>query len=942
MKVLEIKNNLVKISNEQGSKLILGGFVVIEDDKTPYVGQIVSLKADNGISYAIARLVFTFNEEGIVKNYDGTIPSLDAAVSLLAPADLLDILPIKTPVKLGNLAQQDFTLNVDSSLLESNLLICSDSAKNTATIVMNFAKQLENNAESSIIFDIDGKFRDEKKFVFGENFKMPLNFESINFIYANDLNDVDATSKAVIQDIFLEVQEYTRTIPERFIPFDTFINVVEQQYKESNIPELALLRNKLLKYREEKVFAQSKYELSSLKEYIKDNYTVILDISKADAKLQKEIITYVYTVIEEMGNPITTFVKINDDNSDKKLIKMFLSQKSAHTNIICNHNYKYVYELKEQADNLILFIPETTRHDFASYNTFLNKLNHDEYIIWGKVTQRIPLIVELRPLVIKKEEPIRITMDEPLPAEEKEPLQEEHAEENAELSTEESHPAPPAGLVIATPPEVKTEDFTDNEDTYTDLSDDIERIKPEEEDYSALKEEEPVEEIPEEDDFDRELESGIEESLEESLEDKEASTNDFFTETKLQEIPEAVETNKKITEPETVIEEIPEAKPAVSVEGIDVIEGLAAVEEEAAEEVEEKIPAATEVTAIEELEGPVEESVAITELNETEILEEPDVIQDEDIPNEIQGLTFDESPLESKLEEEINNEEVIINETVSPETDEAEITSISAEEFMGQSENEPQLQEEQIVNEEFDEAYEEGGYSDADSELQLNEDILVEENLSLEETALEEPLEANEENIILPDPSIDERIEEDLPDVEAIFEELPPDVEVTPYENTLVQKPAQLMPDDEELREQVAKEIDENFIYNKIKEDNLTEEDSLTEDDLNFIDDMNNTEVPTSQHEDAGKSEANPNPPKPKPEPQPQPEPKAEEVPVYAAKMPVSNQKFEQGDHVAHPKYGEGIVEKMIKYGDKTLCSINFANVGRRLLDPAISEISLL
>lgn len=862
MKVLEIKNNLVKISNENENKLILGGFIVIEDDKTPYVGQLVSLKADNGISYAIARLVFTFDEEGIVKNYDGTIPALNSEVSTLAPADLLDILPIKTPIKLGNLAQQDFVLNVDSSLLQNNLLICSDSAKNTSTIVMNFAKQRENNAESSIIFDIDGKFNDEKKFVFGENFKMPLNFESINFIYANDLNDIDATSKAIIQDIFLEVQEYTRTIPEKFIPFDTFIDVVEQQYKESNIPELALLKNKLLKYREEKVFAQSKYEISSLNEYIKDNYTVILDISKADAKLQKEIITYVYTVIEEMGNPITTFVKINDDNSDKKLIKTLLSQKLANTNLICNHNYKYVYELKEQADNLILFTPETTRHDFASYNTFLNKLNHDEFIIWGKVTQRIPLIVELLPLVIKKEEPIVITMDKPLSSEEsltledtKEDLSQEQKVQETNEETESTNSTPQE--------ETDNEDFTENEDTYTDLSDDIDRSKSEEEDYSALNEETSFEELPEEDDFDRELDNEIEESLEE----REASTKDFFTETKLQDAAEV-----RHSEEETVaFEDIPE------------------VETQKAQEIQENV-------LVTEL--PIEENAKY-----------------EEVPNEIPGLTFDNSlPGEEISLTDSESDNIVINETVLPETDEAEITSVSSEE----------IQEESFAEEDYDEEYIEDDNYVSEAPLELNEELINEEPLELEETALDEN---PEEELVLPDPSIDERIEQDLPDVETIFEELPPDVEVTPYENTLVQEPAQLMPDDEELREQVSKEIDENFIYNKIEEETLLEEDSLTEDDLNFIDGINsNDEQQESNNENEAQMQKEEN----------------NDIPVYAAKTPVTNQKIEAGDRVAHPKYGEGFVEKMIKYGDKTLCSINFANVGRRLLDPAISEITIL
>ena len=66
-------------------------------------------------------------------------------------------------------------------------------------------------------------------------------------------------------------------------------------------------------------------------------------------------------------------------------------------------------------------------------------------------------------------------------------------------------------------------------------------------------------------------------------------------------------------------------------------------------------------------------------------------------------------------------------------------------------------------------------------------------------------------------------------------------------------------------------------------------------------------------------------------------------VPVYEADIPnedmVMSDAIEQGDSVYHAKYGSGIVEKMIKYGAKTLYSINFDNVGRRLLDPTLTEI---
>ena len=66
-----------------------------------------------------------------------------------------------------------------------------------------------------------------------------------------------------------------------------------------------------------------------------------------------------------------------------------------------------------------------------------------------------------------------------------------------------------------------------------------------------------------------------------------------------------------------------------------------------------------------------------------------------------------------------------------------------------------------------------------------------------------------------------------------------------------------------------------------------------------------------------------------------------EELPVYPAEEPTQDVPiFSQGDTVSHPKYGRGVVEKLIKYGNKTLCSISFENVGRRLLDPSISELS--
>lgn len=441
MKVLEVKNNLVKIEYTPQDNLLLSGFVIIEDFQSPYVAQVLSLKADKGINYAIVKLLFTFNDEGIVKNYDGTIPALDADVSRLASDELLDILPVNNPLEVGTIAHQGIDLKVDMSIFEKNLLVCSDNRENSNILTENFVYKLAENNSKSIVFDIDGSFGGQK-LKFGTDFKLPLNYETINYIYDHDLANIDAASKAVIQEIFLEVQEYSKTVLDKFIPFDDFMAVVDQQYKVLDIPELLLLKNKLLKYKEMNVFAQSPKEIHSLKSAVRANLVNIFDISDAEDTLQNEIIKYVYNTIDEMDLFVYAFVTLTNENADKKLIRHFLTKNKIYTTVVTNHNFKYLFELKERANNLILFVPQLMQHDFSSYNTFLNKLNEDEFIICGKATQNIPLIVELSSML------------------------EDEAPQQEEIPTVISQPAA-ENISEPVQAELKTDDFSDDSNSYS-------------------------------------------------------------------------------------------------------------------------------------------------------------------------------------------------------------------------------------------------------------------------------------------------------------------------------------------------------------------------------------------------------------------------------------------------------------------------------------------
>ena len=392
MNVLEIKNNLLKISYDVNENLALAGFVIIEDSNSPYVGQIMNLKSEGDSNYAIVKLLFTFNEDGILKNYNGTIPSTNATVSKLPANELLDVIPKDNPLFVGILAQQEIPLLVDKSMLDNNLLICSDNLENTFGIVDCISKQIE---EKLVIIDTDGQYDYSEKLVPGVDFKIPLNENVIDYIYENDLKDIDPVNKAVIQDILIEVQNYIKSLPENFLPFDMFLNVIDSQYQETKIPELILLKNKLLKYKELNIFAQNLKESLSFSIFIEQEDISVIDLSVVDSVFKKEIIRFIYSVIKNINEKIYVLIKVNNDTITKRLLKLYLEKGNVSTIVICPHEMKYIEEAKEASQNVIFFAPLTVSHDFASYNTYLGKLNADEFVIYGANTQNIPLIVEV-------------------------------------------------------------------------------------------------------------------------------------------------------------------------------------------------------------------------------------------------------------------------------------------------------------------------------------------------------------------------------------------------------------------------------------------------------------------------------------------------------------------------------------------------------------------
>ena len=394
MKVVEIRNNLVKIEIDDNEDLILGRFIVLASAEKSYVAQIINIKIDEIQKHAIAKLMFTFTSDGIVDNYDGSIPDMNSEASILPAQELLDLLPVETPVKFGHLAQQDAVLNLDISIFEHNLAVFSDHDFERQTFIANCVNQLAKMNEKSVVIDDANLFENFRKVVPGRDFKLPLNIEMIDYIYNNELSDASSESKVVIKDIFYAIEQYIETLKNKFLPIDKFLDVIDSQYQQNKIPELALLSNKLLKYKERGLFANDEKEIRAIRDLLEINNTIYVDVKDFSANMQNKIVNLIHNELNLIDGYIYFFVPINDENSDKPLIRKLINHSHIFTTIFASHAYKYALELKEHAQNIVLYTPQTISHEFASYNTFLNKLNHDEFVIYGKLTQGIPFIVE--------------------------------------------------------------------------------------------------------------------------------------------------------------------------------------------------------------------------------------------------------------------------------------------------------------------------------------------------------------------------------------------------------------------------------------------------------------------------------------------------------------------------------------------------------------------
>jgi len=392
MNIIEVKNNLVKLCYE--NDLALSELVLIRDSHQSYVAQVIHLEAARTGKIAVAKILYNYN--GQILKYNGTIPSLRAEVEILPPETLLTQLDQADPVIIGKLKNGE-NIVADLSVFEENPIILAEKRYISKVMLDNFAIQIRARDKKVVIFDTSGVYK-SNKLVVTKDFKLPLNYSTLNYIYEKGLEDATPESKTIMQSIFEELGEYAKTVD--YIPFDSFKSVIDSEFERTKLIQLVVLKNRIKQIRDWNVFAQKEEDFNSIKEKLNTEDELVFDISCLNEALQKECIKYIYSVMKKIDTEFYSFTPLTKENSDKYLLHQIYNTRNVHTSVICDYDYSELSKLKKAAKNMFMFTPIKQQKDFGSYNAFLQILSEDEFIVYGKMSKFVPLISKIAPITV--------------------------------------------------------------------------------------------------------------------------------------------------------------------------------------------------------------------------------------------------------------------------------------------------------------------------------------------------------------------------------------------------------------------------------------------------------------------------------------------------------------------------------------------------------------
>ena len=913
MKIIDVRDGFIKF--EADKSIYLSSFIQIFGMSKNYIAQVSQLKTFGEVSIAIAKILFVYEDEQL-KNYDKTEPSKDAEIKSFTLNILDNSVKATKPVILGKTLDNSGFVKIDVSAFNKKMLISVDDKNMNNILIRNLSKQFENLGKKTVVIDTLGVVS-AKSFKAGVDFKLPLDTSSLAFMYESCLNDATSDSKSTIVEIFRDLSEYSKTIP--FVPFGALKSIVDDMVDNQHIFKLLVLKNKLAKFEKLGYFALSQNEVDNLNKILEQKCAII-DLSGMDTLFQNRYLAFIY---EKLSGSEDVQILLETANTvSKKNLKNIISDSELPTTLVTHSRFQYLNDIKNMFDNFIIEPTIANNAIFKIYSTFLGSMKKNTYLIAGEAINYIPIVSEAQIIddvvpYAPVEKPIEELVEE-IPEEPVEETVAELLEESVE-KTEIAEGIEDYSLQTEPTEEVKEPEEVEPLDIIPDENDreiveisidedtksKVEPIYSQEELINAIDEKsdnaiaeiaENLETPDEIDLFENDEEEKINETVHEDISELETDATEIADteETEDTELPDFAEENNKQTE---------------ATELIDTADELLS---------EEKTEELTEDDLQQDLTSVNDDSVNISELPDEDIAIEEDELS--------QGIPTDELS-DGILEEDSSNlTEDLLLEQENPEQAASDVSEPENTELL------------------------EGNTKETTIELDSDVEMLLDEQ---DDSTEEEYPQSNALDVDFSEPKIMPLTGEAL---NHDFDEI---VELDSSEATEDDIIVDISNDEqininEEIEQEIMEDVDK--VYTTMKDENELEE--ISDSDLDLIDELNNDgeeleeyhgeleEVSDSNDgilEEVHQEPAHQSNSNDADEILEHKESSTPIVPLYDADIPqedmVMSDPIQQGDAVVHAKYGNGVVEKMIKYGNKTLFAINFENIGRRLLDPTLTEI---
>ena len=391
MQVIQTINDTIRIlfsPVDEDFKLL--DFLLVQEADNKYLAQIIEIyddKYDASQNVARVKLFFKVNEKGEVSGYDHFTPSKECEIKKIKRDEILTFInEDKEALTIGLDYQSSESFDINLDFLKNNSVIFADKIEHSNNISLHLASILSRYNKKSVVFDYSGtlELQNAKKLIFTKDVKLPLDFNTINYIWEKGLSTATLETQAICREIFNEIQTFAKNTPEKFIPFKKFLEVIEIQYKATPITELTVLLNKLNAYQKNNIFAERKKDFEGIKKAVQENEITILDFSELKTSWHKEFCEF---SIRNIKNAFV-FTRLNETNTDADLIN-FIYDKNPEITLVPSISYTYskMPHIIERANNFILLPTLNPRRDFGAANFELSSIAQDECILFGQDTE---------------------------------------------------------------------------------------------------------------------------------------------------------------------------------------------------------------------------------------------------------------------------------------------------------------------------------------------------------------------------------------------------------------------------------------------------------------------------------------------------------------------------------------------------------------------------